>query len=195
MLATVFLTPVTDSVPTPCTVSAKILSPTSVLYHSGLWLDSHNLIVFGGYPENLPRQKGGHVLSKAGGRLWRDLPMAPRIPWQEAPTRGTQDTRPTPSPRPSSLKQLNAQTPVSQGLHTSVLAWPGLTGLPRKQCCSHFSAGSCPPHASLSKFHQERSFFTHFPFSTGEWSNWAVSVRPGPYPHQAWGGTECRTLF
>ena len=28
-------------------------------------------------------------------------------PWQEAPTQGTQDTRPTPSPRPSSLKQLN----------------------------------------------------------------------------------------
>lgn len=58
--------------------------------------------------------------------------------------------------------------PSIQGLHTSVLAGPGLTGLPRKQCYSYFSAGSCPPHASLSKFLQERSFFTRFPFSIGE---------------------------
>ena len=62
-------TSIADSVPTACTVSAKILSPTSVLYHSGLWPDSHNVIVFGGYPENLPRKKRGHILSKAEERL------------------------------------------------------------------------------------------------------------------------------
>ena len=82
ILATVFPIPITASVPT----SFTSLFPDSLFLSCSLPLwpvpESHNVKVFGGYPETLPpnKKEATSCLRQEGDPgLWGDLQLAPRI--------------------------------------------------------------------------------------------------------------------